>query len=151
MAHPRRFDIGLWSYRNPAKGRIGHVQAINSGACVRINYSIPWTTTASPCERQPAVLESFFQADNKYFLGTVTRDQSDRPACRLRFSRAIPYRCIMARLGCSNAAGAAFKGGYESTSQFNREYRLLFGHPPMRDIKTRQLVEVEQNGERLAG
>ena len=36
-----------------------------------------------------------------------------------------------------DAASAAFDVGYESASQFNREYRRLFGQPPMRD--TRQL------------
>jgi hypothetical protein len=44
-----------------------------------------------------------------------------------------------------DAASAAFEVGYESPTQFNREYRRLFGLPPMRDIKARQLVEVEQN------
>src|SRR6266496_3570094 len=35
-----------------------------------------------------------------------------------------------------DAASAAFEVGYESASQFNREYSRLFGHPPMRDIRT---------------
>jgi AraC-like DNA-binding protein len=35
-----------------------------------------------------------------------------------------------------DAASAAFEVGYESASQFNREYRRLFGQPPMRDIRT---------------
>jgi AraC-like DNA-binding protein len=35
-----------------------------------------------------------------------------------------------------DAASAAFEVGYESTSQFNREYSRLFGQPPMRDIRT---------------
>ena len=34
------------------------------------------------------------------------------------------------------AASAAFEVGYESASQFNREYSRLFGQPPMRDIRT---------------
>jgi AraC-like DNA-binding protein len=29
----------------------------------------------------------------------------------------------------------AFEVGYESVSQFNREYSRYFGQPPMRDIK----------------
>jgi len=37
-----------------------------------------------------------------------------------------------------DAASAAFEVGYESASQFNREYRRMFGLPPMRDIKARQ-------------
>lgn len=40
-----------------------------------------------------------------------------------------------------DAANAAFEVGYESPSQFNREYNRLFGAPPLRDItKLRQLV-----------
>lgn len=35
-----------------------------------------------------------------------------------------------------DAASAAFEVGYESASQFNREYSRLFGRPPMRDIRT---------------
>ena len=38
-----------------------------------------------------------------------------------------------------DAASAAFEVGYESASQFNREYRRLFGQPPMRDIQTLRL------------
>ena len=37
-----------------------------------------------------------------------------------------------------DAASAAFEVGYESPSQFNREYRRIFGQPPMRDIKGRR-------------
>lgn len=40
-----------------------------------------------------------------------------------------------------DAANAAFEVGYESPSQFNREYSRLFGEPPLRDItKLRQMV-----------
>ena len=34
-----------------------------------------------------------------------------------------------------NAASAAFEVGYESVSQFNREYSRFFGQPPMRDVR----------------
>jgi len=40
-----------------------------------------------------------------------------------------------------DAASAAFEVGYESASQFNREYSRFFGQPPMRDIKTRRLAD----------
>jgi AraC-like DNA-binding protein len=36
--------------------------------------------------------------------------------------------------GALDAATAAFRVGYESPSQFSREYRRLFGDPPARDI-----------------
>jgi AraC-like DNA-binding protein len=35
-----------------------------------------------------------------------------------------------------DASTVAFQVGYESVSQFNREYSRFFGQPPMRDIKT---------------
>jgi len=40
-----------------------------------------------------------------------------------------------------DAAGAAFEVGYESASQFNREYKRFFGQPPMRDIQARRLAD----------
>jgi AraC-like DNA-binding protein len=41
-----------------------------------------------------------------------------------------------------DAASAAFEVGYESASQFNREYSRLFGQPPMRDIKALRAANV---------
>ena len=46
--------------------------------------------------------------------------------------RAARQRMLMDGL---DAASAAFEVGYESASQFNREYRRFFGKPPMRDIQ----------------
>jgi len=40
-----------------------------------------------------------------------------------------------------DAASAAFQVGYESPSQFNREYKRFFGQPPIRDVKTRRFLE----------
>ena len=34
-----------------------------------------------------------------------------------------------------DAATVALRVGYESPTQFSREYRRMFGHPPVRDIK----------------
>lgn len=42
--------------------------------------------------------------------------------------------------GGLDAASAAYEVGYESASQFNREYSRLFGQPPMRDIKLRRVT-----------
>jgi AraC-like DNA-binding protein len=38
-----------------------------------------------------------------------------------------------------DAASAAFEVGYESATQFNREYSRFFGQPPMRDIRALRL------------
>jgi AraC-like DNA-binding protein len=40
-----------------------------------------------------------------------------------------------------DAANASFQVGYESPSQFNREYSRMFGAPPLRDVTNlRQLT-----------
>lgn len=39
-----------------------------------------------------------------------------------------------------DAASAAFEVGYESASQFNREYSRAFGQPPMRDVKAQRFA-----------
>ncbi len=41
-----------------------------------------------------------------------------------------------------DATSAAYEVGYESVSQFSREYSRLFGQPPMRDVKTLQAANV---------
>jgi len=47
-----------------------------------------------------------------------------------------------------DATTAAFQVGYESPSQFSREYSRLFGAPPLRDITyLRQIAETENTGE----
>jgi len=38
-----------------------------------------------------------------------------------------------------DATRAALEVGYESTNQFTREYKRLFGEPPRRDVKAKQL------------
>jgi len=53
--------------------------------------------------------------------------------------RLIEARRLMTGEGLS-ASNAAFKVGYESVSQFNREYRRLFGLPPATDTAQSKAV-----------
>ena len=59
----------------------------------------------------------------------------------LQFQKQLRLRAARQHMLTNNldAASAAFEVGYESASQFNREYSRFFGQPPMRDIKARQL------------
>src|SRR3954469_17005420 len=45
--------------------------------------------------------------------------------------------------GGIDAASAAFEVGYESASQFNREYKRFFGQPPMANIRANQTASAE--------
>ncbi len=46
-----------------------------------------------------------------------------------------------------DATTAAFQVGYESPSQFSREYSRLFGAPPLRDITSLRQISVEGSGQ----
>jgi len=49
-----------------------------------------------------------------------------------------------------DAADVAHQVGYESVSQFTREYKRLFGNPPLRDLKIWQETAfsgISQDGE----
>ncbi|PZQ20649.1 MAG: AraC family transcriptional regulator [Sphingopyxis macrogoltabida] len=48
--------------------------------------------------------------------------------------RLIEARRLMLAEG-ANASNAAFTVGYESVQQFNREYRRMFGLPPVQDLR----------------
>jgi AraC-like DNA-binding protein len=58
----------------------------------------------------------------------------------IQFQKQIRLQAARARLlsAPGDVAGAGFAVGYESASQFNREYRRLFGVPPGRDARTRR-------------
>lgn len=45
-----------------------------------------------------------------------------------------------------DAASAAFQVGYESPSQFSREYNRLFGAPPLRDITNLRHMAADERG-----
>jgi AraC-like DNA-binding protein len=54
----------------------------------------------------------------------------------LQFQKQIRLQEARRRLlsGKANAASVGFEVGYESPSQFSREYRRMFGAPPVRDV-----------------
>jgi len=72
-----------------------------------------------------------------YVAPPFSRPYGDESAA---ISKAASPACARQRIltGGLDAATAAFEVGYESPSQFNREYRRFFGQPPIRDIKALQ-------------
>jgi AraC-like DNA-binding protein len=55
----------------------------------------------------------------------------------LQYQKQLRLQAARARMiaGDVDAATVAFEVGYESASQFNREYSRFFGQPPIRDVK----------------
>ena len=55
----------------------------------------------------------------------------------LQFQKQLRLHAARQKMltGELDAASAAFEVGYESPSQFNREYKRFFGQPPIRDIQ----------------
>src|SRR6267378_3571750 len=60
----------------------------------------------------------------------------------LQYQKQLRLQAARARMLVDglDAASAAFEVGYESASEFNREYRRFFGKPPMRDIQALRLA-----------
>lgn len=94
--------------------------------------------------------ENSYYSDPKYYIGTrydtrYTIDKAsltwlaERIAQMLRLNEA--RRLMLA--DHLEASKAAFEVGYESPSQFSREYSRLFGAPPIQDIK--KLVQDSAN------
>jgi AraC-like DNA-binding protein len=56
----------------------------------------------------------------------------------LQYQKQIRLQTARARMLADDvdAGTVAFEVGYESASQFNREYSRLFGRPPIRDVRT---------------
>jgi AraC-like DNA-binding protein len=56
--------------------------------------------------------------------------------------RLLEARRLMVTDGF-NAANAAYEVGYESASQFSREYTRMFGTPPKRDVTDMKMLPGE--------
>ena len=63
--------------------------------------------------------------------------RTDRHESRLQFQKRIRLHEARRMMFSDHldASSAALRVGYESNTQFNREYSRLFGSPPLRDIK----------------
>ena len=66
----------------------------------------------------------------------------------LQYQKLIRLQEARARLLAASAdvAAVGFSVGYESPSQFSREYSRLFGAPPGRDVARLRMTEVEAAG-----
>lgn len=91
---------------------------------IKRNYRKPFSVevVAAEARMSPSALHQHFKA--------VTAMSPLQYQKQLRLQEA--RRLILAK--AHDAASAGFQVGYESPSQFSREYSRLFGAPPLRDV-----------------
>lgn len=75
-------------------------------------------------------------------VSTLHRQFRSLTTMSLQFQKQLRLHVARERMRHDgmDAASAAFEVGYESASQFNREYSRFFGQPPMRDIRNLRAV-----------
>lgn len=95
-------------------------------AVLRADYAKPL-----PVERLAAVADMSLSSFHEHFRAITSLS----PLQFQKQLRLIEARRLMLSEG-STASSAAFAVGYESVSQFTREYGRMFGLPPVRDIQT---------------
>lgn len=104
----------------------GHVQRIARAiAVLRTDYA-----QSVPVERLAALAGMSPSSFHQHFRNVTSLS----PLQFQKHLRLIEARRLMMSEGAS-ASSAAFAVGYESVSQFTREYARLFGLPPVKDTK----------------
>lgn len=104
------------------------VQAIN---WIRANYKIPMRVDS--LARQVNMSTANLHRHFKLLTGLSPLQYQKR----LRLHEA--QRLML--MESERASSAALSVGYESITQFNREYKRVFGEPPLRDINRRRFRE----------
>jgi AraC-like DNA-binding protein len=114
-ARLRRFALGGTSSNRVAK----------AVAWLRENYALPLRieSLADMANMGVSTLHHHFRAM------TAMSPLQFQKHLRLHHARELMLS------GSLDAASAALRVGYESPTQFSREYRRMFGHPPLRDVK----------------
>ncbi len=113
-----------------------HVQRVARAVSVlRAEYTKPL-----PVERLAAIAGMSPSSFHQHFRAVTSLS----PLQFQKQLRLIEARRMMLADGAS-ASSAAFAVGYESVSQFTREYARMFGLPPVKDMRAvRQIAEVAE-------
>jgi AraC-like DNA-binding protein len=131
-------EIGYWLLTGPHGNEVAKVVLANSHAqrvvtaihALRDQFAetIRIEELAAVAQMSPSAFHRQFKA-----LTSMTPLQYQKQL------RLLEARHLMVT-GDANAEAAAYQVGYESASQFSREYARMFGAPPRRDIATLKTV-----------
>jgi AraC-like DNA-binding protein len=123
-----------------AQGSILRQLVSGTGQGQRITHALRWLKThyAEPLQIDRLAREARMSpsALHRHFKAVTTMSPLQYQKL-LRLHEA--KRLMLAE--ALDAAEASFKVGYESASQFSREYRRLFGAPPRRDVESLRLTQ----------
>jgi AraC-like DNA-binding protein len=86
---------------------------------------------------QPVKVEDLAQATNMSVSSLHHRFKAVTTMGPMQYQKQLRLQAARTLLlnGETDASTAAYQVGYESASQFSREYRRLFGAPPIQDIR----------------
>ncbi|WP_414707085.1 AraC family transcriptional regulator [Salinisphaera sp.] len=110
----------------------------------RIARAIDWLKTNYTQPLRTADLAAHVQMSTSSLHHYFRQLTAMSPLQYQKWLRLGEARRLMLNEGL-DAAGAAFEVGYESPSQFSREYSRLFGAPPKRDIQCLRLSAGDAN------
>jgi AraC-like DNA-binding protein len=129
-------EIGYWLLTGPHGADIARMMAV-SGPSHRLQRAVQALREryAEPVrvEELAAVAQLSASAFHRQFKALT----SFTPLQYQKQLRLLEARRLMAGRGF-NVEAAAFRVGYESPSQFSREYARAFGAPPKRDVQRLQ-------------
>jgi AraC-like DNA-binding protein len=110
--------------RQIATGRSRTARVARAVAWIRRHFTTPFSVEhlAAEAGMSPSSLHAHFKAVTAMSPLQFQKQLRLQEARRLMLAEAL------------DAATAGFRVGYDSPSQFSREYRRLFGAPPQRDV-----------------
>jgi transcriptional regulator GlxA family with amidase domain len=133
----RRSTTGCWSLRSAACSAVSFRHDSDASAIARaighIRADIHSPIAVPDLARQVGMSASTF---HKHFK-TIT---STTPLQYQKELRLLEARRLL-KTGSASVTTVAYEVGYESTSQFSREYARKFGVPPSHDTEAGGLVE----------
>lgn len=136
-------EILYWVLKGPHGWMLREIAAPDT-AMARVSTAIQWIRRdfAEPIRVETLAQKSAMSvsAFHRHFKAVTTLS----PLQYQKRVRLLQARTLMV-VNAKNVTSAAFEVGYESTTQFSRDYARVFGLPPKRDV-ARILLETKSHG-----
>ncbi|MFL6707584.1 MAG: AraC family transcriptional regulator N-terminal domain-containing protein [Massilia sp.] len=127
----------LWRLLSSEHGAVLHQFGLADSRLQRISRVIHWLRQHYD---QPVRTDALEQISGMSAASLFRHFKAATAMSPLQYQKQIRLHNARMRLaaGARDVAQVAYQVGYESPSQFSREYSRLFGHPPRQDLRQRQ-------------